>query len=158
MLCRGCGYSLMELQARTCPECGREFDPADPASYVTAKNVRIRTKKLAIVAIVGGATPLLLTSWLYLSYLVGRIVLGRWPETTGFDDPQNILVVKWMQLIAFFGVLLWPVPLILGLGALITVFFRSTRLGMWCAVAVAASWGVAALLSKWIDVWGWLLD
>lgn len=31
-LCLDCGYSLLGLPTPRCPECGREFDPMDPAS------------------------------------------------------------------------------------------------------------------------------
>jgi len=32
-VCLGCGYSLRGLPKPVCPECGREFDPADPATF-----------------------------------------------------------------------------------------------------------------------------
>jgi len=31
--CRKCGYALVGLESRNCPECGRGFDPADGRSY-----------------------------------------------------------------------------------------------------------------------------
>lgn len=31
-VCRGCGYDLTGLETSRCPECGREFDPARPAT------------------------------------------------------------------------------------------------------------------------------
>lgn len=31
-LCRGCNYALRGLSGPRCPECGRAFDPADPAT------------------------------------------------------------------------------------------------------------------------------
>lgn len=31
--CRGCGYSLHGLPEPRCPECGRNYDPADPRTY-----------------------------------------------------------------------------------------------------------------------------
>ncbi len=31
--CIGCGYSLQGLNTTRCPECGRNFDPADPTTY-----------------------------------------------------------------------------------------------------------------------------
>lgn len=33
MFCRQCGYPLIGLESRKCPECGRGFDPADGRSY-----------------------------------------------------------------------------------------------------------------------------
>ena len=31
--CRGCGYTLDGLPEHRCPECGRTFDPRDPATF-----------------------------------------------------------------------------------------------------------------------------
>ncbi len=31
--CLGCGYRLVNLPERTCPECGRSFDPSDPTTF-----------------------------------------------------------------------------------------------------------------------------
>jgi len=31
--CRGCGYALIGLESRLCPECGRGFDPANPRTF-----------------------------------------------------------------------------------------------------------------------------
>lgn len=33
MFCMKCQYSLQHLESRTCPECGRPFDPADEATF-----------------------------------------------------------------------------------------------------------------------------
>jgi hypothetical protein len=33
--CLGCGYILDGLPEPRCPECGRPFDPADPATFFT---------------------------------------------------------------------------------------------------------------------------
>lgn len=32
-VCLGCGYSLRGLPRPVCPECGRGFDPSDPATF-----------------------------------------------------------------------------------------------------------------------------
>jgi hypothetical protein len=31
--CLGCGYCLAHCTTRRCPECGRDFDPNDPATF-----------------------------------------------------------------------------------------------------------------------------
>lgn len=31
--CRGCGYALIGLESRQCPECGRGFDPGNPRTF-----------------------------------------------------------------------------------------------------------------------------
>ena len=33
MFCRECGYALVGLTSNRCPECGREFDPSDSATF-----------------------------------------------------------------------------------------------------------------------------
>ena len=33
MCCHDCRYDLRQLDSRTCPECGRAFDPDDPHSW-----------------------------------------------------------------------------------------------------------------------------
>ncbi|MBI5863031.1 MAG: hypothetical protein HZB38_00690 [Planctomycetes bacterium] len=38
-LCRGCGYALRGLPSNRCPECGREFDPRDPATMLLGRRV-----------------------------------------------------------------------------------------------------------------------
>jgi hypothetical protein len=35
MFCRGCGYALIGLPGNRCPECGREFDPVDPHTFLS---------------------------------------------------------------------------------------------------------------------------
>jgi hypothetical protein len=35
MRCKSCDYSLAKLTEPRCPECGREFDPNDPSTFVS---------------------------------------------------------------------------------------------------------------------------
>ena len=35
MFCRKCGYALIGLPINRCPECGLEFDPANPKTFRT---------------------------------------------------------------------------------------------------------------------------
>jgi len=37
MRCISCNYDLKRLREHRCPECGREFDPRDPSSYVIVR-------------------------------------------------------------------------------------------------------------------------
>jgi hypothetical protein len=37
MFCRGCKYPLARLQKHRCPECGVDFDPSDPESYLRSR-------------------------------------------------------------------------------------------------------------------------
>jgi len=35
--CRDCGYDLYGLEASHCPECGRGFDPDEPATFAASQ-------------------------------------------------------------------------------------------------------------------------
>ena len=35
LFCHGCGYALIGLPGNRCPECGRDFDPANPHTFLT---------------------------------------------------------------------------------------------------------------------------
>ena len=48
MLCRDCQYDLSGLGAGPCPECGRRFDPGDPASFVTESGFEHRQRQVWI--------------------------------------------------------------------------------------------------------------
>jgi hypothetical protein len=54
MYCRGCGYALIGLTSNRCPECGREFDPANPRTFLARpRRVVLRwvIKKIALVLV-----------------------------------------------------------------------------------------------------------
>ena len=55
--CRDCQYPLKGLGAHYCPECGRDFDPADPRTYFTAG--RWLTRVAAIVGVLAAMLVLL---------------------------------------------------------------------------------------------------
>lgn len=60
--CTGCGYLLRHLPSTTCPECGRSFDPDDPATF-NADPSRRRRRRLAryfLITFVMAATLYLL--------------------------------------------------------------------------------------------------
>src|SRR5438034_832294 len=38
-LCLDCNYPLRDLPQPRCPECGREFDPADPATMNMGRSI-----------------------------------------------------------------------------------------------------------------------
>ena len=41
MYCAGCGYSLFEIRARACPECGRPFDPESFAAEAARHGIEL---------------------------------------------------------------------------------------------------------------------
>src|ERR1017187_4798216 len=51
MFCRGCGYALVGLTSRRCPECGREFDPENPRTFLVRprRGVLRRIIKIGLV-------------------------------------------------------------------------------------------------------------
>lgn len=49
MRCLSCHYDLTNLTEHRCPECGRQFDPDDPSSFLAAKKYKIKTWNLIIV-------------------------------------------------------------------------------------------------------------
>lgn len=71
-LCWGCGYSLRGIESRRCPECGREFDPAD----VRSTN-RGRVMGRVGRALIRPVSPLLVLLGLVASVLV--LVVSRMP-------------------------------------------------------------------------------
>jgi hypothetical protein len=42
IVCLGCGYDLNGLDRHRCPECGRPFDPSDPATFGTSREHYLR--------------------------------------------------------------------------------------------------------------------
>ena len=54
MYCRKCGYVLDGLDKNRCPECGREFDPNNQATYKVTPlrfDIRCILGRVAIVAL-----------------------------------------------------------------------------------------------------------
>jgi hypothetical protein len=68
--CRSCSYDLSGLPSGACPECGKAFDPADPASYEALPRSRRRLRQSAFA--IGAATVIGL-----VAYFGFRIASGR---------------------------------------------------------------------------------
>src|ERR1035441_3994288 len=51
MFCRGCGYALIGLPGHRCPECGRDFDPANPRTFLAhpRRSIMALIPKIAVV-------------------------------------------------------------------------------------------------------------
>ena len=69
MLCLDCNYPLNHLPSARCPECGREFDPQDVATFNPSRPLRWwdRTLLAPIGPITVGVTAVLCAAMLYLS-------------------------------------------------------------------------------------------
>jgi hypothetical protein len=49
--CLHCGYALRGLTTARCPECGRAFDPTDPATFTRPKPVAPSTRDIGVVVL-----------------------------------------------------------------------------------------------------------
>lgn len=88
MFCRGCQYDLSGLSAGPCPECGRRFDPGDPASFVTGSGFEHRQRQV----------------WIGVAIAVLLAALVFWFGTTNESGLTQVLVVTGVPgLLAFFG-------------------------------------------------------
>jgi hypothetical protein len=63
MRCPDCGYDLRGLPSGQCPECGRAFDPSDPASYL-GRPLSGRTLLVEAVVAIVLLLGVLLLGWL----------------------------------------------------------------------------------------------
>jgi len=70
LFCRGCGYALIGLPGNRCPECGRDFDPANPHTFLThPRRVALRR----IIRIVLVLLCLALAPGGYVGYLAWQV-------------------------------------------------------------------------------------
>jgi len=93
MYCLACTYHLQSLSSHVCPECGRPFDPDDPASYARSRfqvNDERRARRLEICTIGLSLIPLIANGFALFALVLARLSLGRWPHRTGGDDPYGI--------------------------------------------------------------------
>ena len=78
MRCLTCNYDLRKLSEHRCPECGREFEPSDPASFMDGEACSFDTfifwAKIAWIAFV-----------LVVCGLIGRYLFFAF-LFDGFDD------------------------------------------------------------------------
>jgi len=70
--CLGCGYILDGLPEPRCPECGRPFDPNEPATYITRTESGRRYLVLALLGVAMMAIALTL-AWLGDREMFGAI-------------------------------------------------------------------------------------
>jgi hypothetical protein len=155
--CLECRYQLDGLPVHQCPECGRAFDPQKPGDVRIAGLPDPARTQLDGVAMLCAASPLIVTLWMF-AYAVGWGVLGRWPETGGRDDPKNIPFVSLMHVVWMFSVLALPVMLGAGLALVVVISRWRRRVEAVMLLAALASWGLAHLLNRWINVWEWFFD
>jgi hypothetical protein len=93
--CLGCGYDLRGLTSRQCPECGRAFNPADPAT-MGPRGLRLGPIGRWATSRVGWA------AWVFTGGILLAILWhARFPHEARAHFP--IYRFLWPMLIAFWG-------------------------------------------------------
>src|SRR5262245_53487014 len=76
--CRGCGYDLAGIAAAPsacCPECARQFDPADPSTFDRLPR-RSRRRRLLVRLVIAAVILALVAALFPRGYAVGRLVIN----------------------------------------------------------------------------------
>lgn len=136
MFCLQCDYDLHGSESERCPECGQEFDPSDPTTYLSMRSPLgmrlLRHRKLSIgAAVVFWLYPAAMLGMQYATWGVAWLSLGYRPQPW-IDDPGYISV--WVDVFYYLT------------GALLIFFFPSVPAGC-CATLWA---GVARRKSAWV--------
>lgn len=80
LYCRRCGYDLRSRhESLRCPECGREFDPSNPRTFLH-RPPRAYTRWLKRLGVVLLSVLLILSAgwgWLYWGWRSEQAVIGR---------------------------------------------------------------------------------
>lgn len=120
--CLKCHYSLTGLRIGRCPECGREFDPADPTTFGPTKSRRIGL----IISIIQLATGAFLLALLFHFLAVSL--------DTSIHPDHGVASADWgfsFKLIAAaylaFTTWLWFAPLIILAYLIVLLFMRLGR-------------------------------
>ena len=79
MRCLSCKYDLCHLTEHRCPECGREFDPANPKTYETDASRRSAVRKTVF-------------AWLFGVFITGYFLSLAWLDRYGLDAPEHALL------------------------------------------------------------------
>lgn len=91
--CLSCDYELANLTEHRCPECGRAFDPDDPATFESPLARRRHVKALLIPSAICAAASLPISfgyAWIadansssHVHVPVGLTTLVNWPMAFG---------------------------------------------------------------------------
>lgn len=97
MRCLFCRYPLEGLSSNRCPECGREFDPHDPATFdpTAAPSVLGSHVFWRWALVLTTVPPLGNTAIAALCWFVAAATLGH-PPRPGVDDPTYIRSIAWL--------------------------------------------------------------
>ena len=133
--CLGCGYLLEGLPENRCPECGREFDPGNPGSYMSRQYSGMPYLIAVVLGIVALAIPLgvakagdhdLVDPSVWLVLLLAPLMVGGLATAAVVLDstirllrrPRGMvrrrgaaivaLILSAAVVVAFIGAILWP--------------------------------------------------
>lgn len=163
MRCLSCGYPLSEIKGAACPECGRRFDPADPASFdhttrVESPNARAAHRILRWATALA-TFPILVNLLAAVGcWLIATVALGHPPRPSA-DDPKGIPQIAlpyaaWV--VSGIGCLAWPaIPVLAAmLSAVRGGGLRAQRWSLSVAIGAMVVWGAAAMMAlSRVTVW-----
>jgi uncharacterized paraquat-inducible protein A len=116
--CLGCGYILEHLPEPRCPECGRQFDPNDAATYSFADQ---RERLLAV-------------RWIILSASAPALPVIASFAVTAVDEQAAFVVVR---LLMVANVLAQAIVFVRSMVALLRTPRTVDRIGWGCAMALS---------------------
>lgn len=164
MYCLVCEYELTGLDSHCCPECGREFNPADPSTFAKAPNLwrqdsRARRFEIALIAL--ATSPMIANALAYTALLAARLSLGHWPHRMGRDDPTDIAFLGPLPMLAMLTLLtIIPAALV----GIMLMMFLATQLA-WArlirgGLIAIALWTAGVAFTRWDPAlaWMWLFD
>ena len=94
MFCTGCRHNLQGTEVNVCPECGRTFNPDDPASFLKnrsklSSNPPNRIGRVGWLAVACALAPWISIAAIVVLWGMAWFQLGH-PPTPSIDDPKAI--------------------------------------------------------------------
>ena len=155
--CLKCRYVLNHLDQPRCPECGRVFDPANPATYAKTP-YRLRHWPV-VVTWLTAVVPLWLLLSFYVSWARTWMHLGHPPQVYVDDvyPPYSDSGVTFALMLDGVG----RVPSLCGLMATSAyVLYRKRFRVALALLGVVLLWALPLLMIAWdpFDAWTWFFD
>lgn len=98
IFCKQCGYCLYALPTNRCPECGREFDPADDRTFLRRPRRKVRrwVLWLAMFLLLLALVPAGGWTYLYMGWRAEQPVLVRL-RAKRTDITTSMIGPAWLQ-------------------------------------------------------------
>jgi len=149
MRCLSCDYDLSASLAGPCPECGRLFDSANPATYRNEAARDTLTKPLLWMNFALALSPVLTAAMLHLCLVGARVSLGRWPHRWGLDDPKGIDGIQPLLWGTYVAMLAMPPSFAIGLLLLAFLVALHRRHALRAALVFVALWATGLAILGW---------